>query len=187
MKNKIGVRRRFATGTVLTAGLLAVAAVAWACTVQIGTLTVCSPVPLTTFVQGACARKVNTNGTGSQAGSIMVSKSGSKMSVLGSNFISGHAYSVLYNSPRAVALGANCHQHGTAGVTDLLDFNKVGDPGTPWTVNGPSWNLGVLPKSHGLNTPNVTQQPAPHTGTGKLCVQDEPDRVNGNQIVFAVI
>jgi hypothetical protein len=179
MKRKMGRRRRLLTGAGLTAGVLAVAAVAWACTVQIGTLTVCAPIPVPTYVEGRCAKKANTNGTGSQVGSISVSKTGSAMSVMGERFVAGDRYSIEFASPRAVLNGLNCHaDNPSGGVTSLLGYA----PGStqPNTVLGPAWAVGAT-------SPNVTTGLTPHTGTAKVCVQDYPNRVNGTQVVLAVV
>lgn len=177
MRREMGRRRRFLTGAGLTAGILAVAAVAWACTVQIGTLTVCAPRPLPTYVQGHCAKKVNTNGTGSQVGSISVSRTGSPMSIMGERFIAGDRYSIEFASPAAVLAGTNCHADNGTTVRSLLGYDPL--TGKPNTVLGPTWAVGA-------QSPNVTAQ-TPSTGTAKVCVQDYPNRVNGTQIALAVV
>lgn len=188
MRREIRGRRRYATGAVLTAGILAMAAVAWACTVQIGILTVCSPKPLLSYQSGECAKKDNVNGTGSQVGSISMKKEGgSPMSIIGDRFVGGDNYSIMFASPKAVASGANCHDYTRPGVVSLLGYAPMtgqqveNNEPAPVTVKGPSWTVGSV-------SPNVTLLGgAPYTGSARVCVQDFPNRVNGTQITVAIV
>lgn len=176
-------RRRWLTGSGLVAAVLAVAAVAWACTQQVGTLKVCAPIPTADLSGGDCTQKT---GNGSQAGGIQASV-GDAMSVTATN-MNATGYSILFSTPTAVATGVNCHLASGSGVKSLIGNNPGG---TPRTLLGPNFQAGTrVAQAIGQATPSMypsVKVPASNTGTAKICVQDEPSRVTGNQIVMAII
>lgn len=162
-------RRRATVATAVVAGVLVVASVAWACTLQIGTLTVCNP-PSGVYVNGQCAQKT---GSGGQVGLVKVPTSATKISVMGQNF-NNAPYSVLLRVPGSTS---SCHNHLGSGVVSLLGYTPSG---TPNTVNGWTGNIKVF-----AVTPDTPVMAS--TGPALLCVQDEPGRVTGNQVTVAVI
>lgn len=170
-------RRRSLTGTGLVALVLAVAAGAWACTLQVGTLKVCSPVPIGDVAGGKCASKT---GNGSQVGGTASSK-GSAMSITASN-MNATNYSILFSNPAAVLGGSNCHLASASGVTSVIGYNS----GQPKTIAGPNFSVGTH-VSTVTGGPGVFIPSNSGTGTAKLCVQDEPNRVTGNQILMTII
>ena len=170
-------RRRSVTGTGLVALGLAVAAVAWACTQQIGTLKVCSPVPIADIVGGSCGSKT---GNGSQVGGT-ASSAGSAMSVTATN-MNASPYSILFSSPAAVLGGANCHLASASGVTSIIGTTS----GQPNTRMGPNFSVGTHVSTL-TGGPSANVPSSSGTGTAKLCVQDEPNRVTGNQILMTII
>lgn len=162
-------RRRAAVVTALGAAVFAIGSVAWACTLQIGTLTVCNP-PSAVYVNGQCAQKT---GSGGQVGLVKINTASTKISVMGQNF-NNAPYSVLLRQPGSTA---SCHNHLGTGVHSLLGYNPNG---TPKTVPGWTGNLKLF-----VVTPDTPTLGA--TGGALLCVQDEPGRVTGNQVTVAVI
>jgi len=169
-------RRRWVTGTGLVALLLVIAAVAWACTAQVGTLKVCSPVPLLDVQGGKCGSKT---ASGNQAGGT-ASSAGSAMSITASG-MSAAPYSILYTNPANFAT-SNCHQAGAAGVTSILGTTS----GQPNTLMGPNFSIGTHVSTL-TGGPSATIPAGGGTGPAKLCVQDYPNRVTGNQIVMTII
>ncbi|MGH2772220.1 MAG: hypothetical protein ACRDIU_03665 [Actinomycetota bacterium] len=170
-------RRRSLSTSGVVAGILAVAAVGWACTLQVGTFKVCGPIPIADLVGGACTSKT---GSGSQAGSISVS-AGDPISITATGMNSS-AYSVLYTDPANTAT-SNCHLASATGVTSLLGYNAGGSPNT---LTGPDFSagthLGTL-----LGGPSVNVPSGSSSGTAKVCTQDEPNRVTGNQVSFTIL
>lgn len=173
-------RRRTVVGAGLFAGGLMAASAAWACTLLIGTFTVCS-APSASFVNGTvCSQRTAVAG---QVGLASVAKTGSAISVVGTAFSTpgdpgiGTLYSITFQRPGGTG---SCHAHNPDnGVTSLL-----GTTGTaPNTVAGPNFAVGLGAGPYpNVSTPSVTS-----TGTATVCVQDEPDRVDGNFVRVTVV
>lgn len=174
-------RRRTAIGAGLFAGGLMAASAAWACTLLVGTFTVCSP-PSASFVSGTvCSQRTSVSG---QVGLAGVSKNGSAISVTGTAFSTpgdpgiGTLYSITFQRPGS---GGSCHAHNPdGGVTSLLGTNTSGGPNT---VAGPNFSVGLGTGPY----PNVSTPSGLSTGTATVCVQDEPDRVDGNFVRVTVV
>ncbi|MGH2773706.1 MAG: hypothetical protein ACRDIU_11305 [Actinomycetota bacterium] len=177
-KVKVAHRRRrlAATATAGVALFLVLVSVAWACTLQVGTLTVCRPPSDTYQGGGRCGQKT---GSGGQIGLPKIQKDGSDISVVGTEF-SGFptVYSIHIRRPGS---SANCHRiNSDAGVTSLLGSDALGLPNT---VPGPNFNVG-----NGSGTyPTVTTPAFSSTGSALVCVQDFPEVVDGNQINLTVV
>lgn len=171
-------RRRAVIGTGLFGGALVAASTAWACTLLIGTFTVCSP-PSASFVNAsACAQRTSVAG---QVGLASVSTAGSAISVSGVGFSSSPTvYSITFQRPGA---GGSCHAHNPdGGVTSLLGTNASGGPNT---VTGPNFAVGLGAGSYpSVVTPTLAST---NTGQATICVQDEPDRVDGNFVRVTVV
>lgn len=169
-------RRRAVIGTGLFGGALVAASTAWACTLLIGTFTVCSP-PSASFVGSSqCSQRTSVAG---QSGLASVSKGGSSISVTGVGFsTSPTAYSITFQRPGA---GGSCHAHNPdGGVTSLLGTDASGNPNT---VIGPAFAVGLGAGLYpSVSTPAVTT-----TGQATVCVQDEPERVDGNFVRVTVV
>ena len=171
-------RRRAVIGTGLFGGALVAASTAWACTLLIGTFTVCSP-PSASFVNAtACAQRTAVAG---QVGLASVSDDGSAISVTGVGFSSSPTvYSITFQRPGA---GGSCHAHNPdGGVTSLLGTDASGNPKT---VTGPNFAVGLGVGAYpNVMTPVLS---ATNTGQATVCVQDEPDRVDGNFVRVTVV
>lgn len=170
------VRRRLLIGTGLFSGVLLAASTAWACTLLVGMFTVCSP-PSASFVDGTvCSQRSSVAG---QVGLASVSKDGSAISVTGIGFSSSPTvYSITFQRPGG---GGSCHAHNPdGGVTSLLGTDANGNPKT---VTGPNFTVGMGTGAYpSVSTPAVTS-----TGQATVCVQDEPDRVDGNFVRVTVV
>lgn len=165
LSRSTGWRRRvLATGFGLGAAL-AVAAVAWACTLRVGTLIVCSNPPFASTVvpstSNTCSR---VTGTGGQAGMARVDPSGSHLAVAAVGFMADD-YTITFRHPGSTS---GCHR---ASAT-VIQLAEVGTGKTLFA--GPDFAT-------------VVQSPASSTGTALVCVQDDPNVVTGNQVTLAVI
>lgn len=174
-------RRRTVVGAGLFAGGLMAASAAWACTLLIGTFTVCS-APSASFVNGTvCSQRTAVAG---QVGLASVSSGGSAISVVGTAFSTpgdpglGTLYSITFQRPGG---SGSCHAHNPdGGVTSLLGTNGSGGPNT---VAGPNFAVGLGAGSY----PSVSTPSGLSTGTATVCVQDEPERVDGNFVRVTVV
>lgn len=172
-------RRRgvVAAGAGAVALLLAFSSIAYACTLLIGTFTVCRPAS-STYSSASCAKRV---GTGTSTGAVTFAQSGSAISVRGENFSlpGGTVYSLTF-----ATAGQSCHLFNiSAGVTSLLGTHDHDGlpltPEVPKTVNGPDFIVGVTSSTGGFD--NVST-PSASPGTYSVCAQDEPERVDGNAV-----
>jgi hypothetical protein len=170
-------------GGLAAAGVpVVVASVAWACTYHIGTLTVCSPPTSTgSYASSTQCSKITGSGT-AQTGLAKVSKAGtSNVSVKVSGFYYKN-YSLTFRKPGSTA---NCHRFGssTSGVPSLLGYNSLGKPNT---VPGPAFVVGIASGSTGGYS-DVKAPASTSTGQAQVCVQDEPNVVDGNMLNVSVI
>lgn len=179
MKNT-GRRRCLLIGMSIPGALLVAGSVAWACTLHIGTLTVCSPPTAGgSYASSSQCSKISGSGT-AQTGLARVSKSGSsKISVKVSGFYS-KTYSVTFRVPGSTA---NCHRFGSStntAVRSLLGYTAAGQPKT---VSGPAFVVGDGTGAF----PTVFAPATSSTGQAQVCIQDEPNVVDGNMLNVSVI
>lgn len=163
--------------------LLAFSSIAYACTLLIGTFTVCQPATATGEVDPnsstRCAQRV---GTGTATGAVTFDDGGSTISIRGDDF--SLPVATVYSLTFATA-GQSCHLFNvSAGVTSLLgttdhDGNPL-TPQVPNTVNGPDFVVGIGSGSTGGY--NTVTTPSASSGTYSVCAQDEPERVDGNAV-----
>jgi hypothetical protein len=163
----------------VTGVLLVAVSVAFACTLHIGTLTFCSPPTSTgSYSTSTQCSKITGSGT-AQTGLAKVKKDGSStVSVKVSGFYAKN-YSINFRIPGSTS---NCHRGATATgqVRSLLGFNSLGKPNT---AAGPAFAVGI-----GTSPYPVVQTPATlSTGSAQICVQDEPNVVDGNMLNVSVI
>lgn len=168
--------------------LLMVASTAWACTLLIGELTVCD----IDANPDDCGTRT---GIASQSGTPSVLEAGTNITVVGTGFsegtpLTGTEYSILFRRP---LLSASCHVFNPdAGTTSLIGTHTETVGGVTVTVpntittSAPNYNFGV--GRSGDAYPSVaTPDTGDRLGSAQVCVQDEPERVDGNFINITVI
>lgn len=190
-----GAHRRRRGVAVAGAGVVALligfSSVAYACTLLIGTFTVCRP-PSSTYVSGNAPGESNPQcvqrvGTGTMTGGVVFDDGGSNISLVGTDF--SLPVATTYSLTFAVQ-GQSCHLFNiSAGVTSLLGtFDHDGNaltPQVPNTVDGPDFSVGVGAGSTGGY--NTVTTPSASTGSYSICAQDEPERVDGNAVHGQVV
>ena len=168
--------------------MLVVASTAWACTLLIGELTVCD----IDANPDDCGTRT---GIASQSGTPSVVEAGTNITVVGTGFsegtpFTGTEYSILFRRP---LLSASCHVFNPdAGTTSLIGTHTETIGGVTLTVpntittSAPNYNFGV--GRSGDAYPSVaTPDTGDRLGSAQVCVQDEPERVDGNFINITVI
>ncbi|MGH2773251.1 MAG: hypothetical protein ACRDIU_08975, partial [Actinomycetota bacterium] len=129
------------------------------------------------LASSTCAVKT---GSGSQAGSVSAN-AGDAISITATG-MNTSAYSILYTDPAFTAT-SNCHLASAGGVTSMLGYNTGGSPNT---VMGPDFSVGTY-SSMMLGGPAVYIPAGSSSGTAKICTQDEPNRVTGNQLSITIL
>ena len=173
-------RGRILAAVLAIGGLLVPAALAWACTYHIGTLTVCSPPTSTgSYSTSTQCSKISGSGT-AQTGLAKVRKDGSaSISVKVTGFYNKN-YSLTFRVPGSTA---NCHRFGSSSSTTVRSLLGYDGLGKPNTVAGPSFVVGNGAGPYPtVRTPSTTS-----TGSAQVCVQDEPNVVDGNMLNVSVI
>lgn len=147
------------------AATMSFAAVAWACTQRVGTLTVCEPAS-STYVPATCAKITGTTQTGTIGGANGVS-SGNTFSARATNF----KYKLYQVTFRDAGSTADCHRPLTNPSTHALADVATGAT----SFAGPNF----------FKTFVVPTQTA--TGAARICAQDVPDVVTGQVLDLTVL